>query len=1081
LLTFFQQIFLKKFPWGPIFATIFCLNFTALVKNSYAGTDIGVGRIRSCEASGQPEGLEFFSTGEKGLKCGDDIEFIFSNPVCLSVAITSYATVKISIATMNKVCGTGSWIPRATPTPYLDAVDLSKASVKAVQKSSQNDHLCSTAVASATSSWLAMVGMLSGIYGIAYNTYEKTKVCGSDWVTPNPQTYDISAPNKKQKVKEAVEDYIRKGEVSKLSLGPSGDKTYREWYYGGEEVEDNPAQGEICYDVTQDKIDGKYPRQKYYMRGTAAGNFNCKKYDLSAGDRDPLKGGTVSAERVLELKSAYDCCKKRSASYICLNYTGLSSTLGGGEFDIDENAIDIDIDKVDIEGDIKISTNNPIEPLKVFCKAGELCTIGGVASASTVTGITFTTKTLDNGALICAETYSLCPYNFAVGGGSEYCDYYQDGIWNSSSGRWKMITQDDVTNGNCASKSEIRNADCSYNEKANKCRNYCQYLTHCTKTSIIKNHYDSNLGSPYFSEACINFTGDSQNKTGYDVGYILNSQKHFSAPIVQCVKETMENLFANVAGHSSCGTENEYPDSQGNCPSGIYKTMDSGLPYKIGNQVKEVSFFSLVQNNLKSAVKIVLTLSIVFYGFNILIGKADIREKKDILMYLLKIALVLYFATGDAWQSMFFKGVYGASSEFSKMVFKIDAHKSEIKRDGCQFGMISQSDGTQISSGRLYPKGKEYLALWDTLDCKIMRYLGYGPEFNIANIASLILASYFSFSIAGVTSTGVGIYFAIALMFFGFFFLAATLRAMHIFLASAMGIILLVFVSPIMITAVLFAKTADLFKKWLAEIISYCLQPMILFAYIALFITIMDKSMVGSATFHGQGPYKTITCDKICLQENGVVKPIISSAIQASGTGASYFNNSLTNCNERGDKIINPMDDSVACLINLEDYGTIEALSMIGVTIPTLRNVFGENGKVKVLTMVKGALIMYLLYKFMSEISGIAARLVGGTELKGGDSDPVAMMKKLQGVLAAIQKRAAGAAKKMGQKGLEKMGSARAAISKAGSQGKKDGSDGDASRGADNSQSSKGGDESGSSSGGDQSNSSKSGDSSSKD
>jgi type IV secretory pathway VirB6-like protein len=291
---------------------------------------------------------------------------------------------------------------------------------------------------------------------------------------------------------------------------------------------------------------------------------------------------------------------------------------------------------------------------------------------------------------------------------------------------------------------------------------------------------------------------------------------------------------------------------------------------------------------------------------------------------------------------------------------------------------------------------------------------------------------------------------------------------LHIFLASAAGIIILVFVSPIVIPTALFAKTSDIFKKWVTELIGYCLQPMILFAYIAFFITIMDRSMIGSATFHGQAPSKTISCNKTCLNSNGTIEP--------------YVNDEFPDCADEGDKIVNPMDDSVACLINLDDYGTIQALSMIGVAIPILMNVFGENGKVKVLTIVKGALVMYLLYKFMNEISGIAARLVGGSSLPSSSADPVKMMKQVQGVLAKIQKRAGGATKKMGKKGLEKAGAARESIGKGGNQGRKEGESGGAdsaadapakSEDADDPASGEGGDDSDSGEGGDDSDGSK--------
>lgn len=1025
-----QQTFLKRVASLLLAALVFFTSFAASLQSSYSetATGYGVGRTRTCDAQGVPEGLNFDMT-----TAGKDAEFVLANPVCLALVASTYATVKLSVAAMNYVCKTGSAVPRIVPSPLQDSADIIRAGIKATNTS---DQACASQTAKAFTNWTAVIGVLEGIFAIAEDSYKNTEVCGKNWVTSNPMTYDISSPNYKKTVQDAVEDSMRKGESSKLTLDyAAGDegKAYREWYYGGVEVEDNVGKDEECLDVTQ-LVDGKYPRQRYYMHGTAAGNFNCKKYDVAAANgADPLDKShktQLSEARIAELQKAYNCCKSRAAGYICLhiNRTG-------------ENR---------------------------FCKAGELCLISNKESE---VDITYSTKFLDDGSLICAESYSLCPYNFTISGGSEYCDYYQDGKWDDKAGRWTMITQDDVVAGNCKSKSEIRNDDCSYNAKANKCRNYCQYLTHCTVTSSSTYHYKSSLGSPYFSDACINFVGDSQNQTSYDLdgkGLIINSQKHFSAPIAQCIKETMESLFNNVASHSECASTNEYPSPDGICPSGNYVTggdiitdEDGGnahpFIYKKGNQVKAASFFSILQNSLQAAVKLVLTLSVMFYGMNILMGKADIREKKDILMYLLKIALVLYFATGNAWQSSFFKGVYGASPELSRMVFRIDAGQAENRRDGCQFGMISVTsklmDGSTVvseeSSGRTYPAGKEYLALWDTLDCKMMRYLGYGPEASVANIAMLILSGYFSFSIpftgGTVTTAGVGIYLAMAAMFFGFFFVAITLRALHIFLASVMGIIILVFVSPIVIPTALFSKTADIFKRWVAELMGYCLQPMILFAYIAFMITVMDKALIGSATFAGNAPSKTISCSKYCQNADGSIEP--------------YVNGKFPDCADQGDEVINPMNDSVACIVNLNDFGTMPGLEMLGMVLPIMGSIFMDNMKIKILTLLKGAMVIYLLYRFMDLISGISTKLVGGSALSGSAEDPLKRLNKVVSSLKKIQKRAVGAGKKLGRKGLEKAGQARAAI---GSMGKMGGSGGGGGNGGGES----GADRSGSSDGG---------------
>ena len=948
------KIFLKK-NFKTIFRSLFFAAFffasILISKNSYADLDYGVGRIRTCNATtGEVEGLDFNPTSG-----GKDVLFDMSNPVCITVVATSYAITKGAIATMNWKCGTGSKVPRLAPSPILDAKDIFRAG-----KAAKTDTVCLGFVTAAIGSLSASLIELGSIYGAATRTFSNSKICGADWVMPDPKNMTNSLPWHKQDVNLAVENYTR-NDTSKLSLA-ADDKTYNEWYYGGVEVEDNPSDGNACEDVTR-TTQAPYPKQKYYLKGMESGNYNCKKYNLHSGENDPLTNAPLAEDRALKFKEAYNCCISRSKEYICVEFKE------GGT------------------------------PKRKFCRAGTKCNI-----VSYGLNITFQAKSLDQGRLICAETYSLCPYNFSIGGGTEYCDYYQDGIWNEGSkwseGYWTMITQADIADGlrnqTCNSKSEIRNANCTYNHLAGKCRNYCQYLRHCTKASEPEFKYISNISSPYFSMACLNFIGDSQNKTAFGGGFILGSQRHFSAPIAQCVRETLENVFHNRAGHSDCANYKEQQSADGLCSSDTYVTdEDSGLPRKKGGKVKKVSFFTTIQDVMQNLVKMVLTLSIMFYGMNILIGKNDIRQKKDILVYIVKIALVLYFATGNAWQGMFFDGVYGASSELSRMVFKIQLNDKDAYRDGCQFGNLTNKDGVTIEAAidKRYPPGKEYLAMWDTLDCKIARYLGFGPEVSAANIASLILA--------GFLTGPIGIYFALSVMFFGFFFIVATIRALHIFLSSCMSIIIFVFISPIIIPTLLFEKTKNIFTGWLTQLIGFCIQPMLLFAYIAIFIMVLDKTVIGSATFSGAPPSRTISCSKTCINSDGNVDP--------------YVDGKKPDCNKPGQTEVDPMLDSVACLIKIDSFGKFPGLEVIGLTIPILINIFDHNAKEKVLTLVKAALVMFLLCKFMDEIPGMASILIGsGDSPTGPDATSKGMFDAVRKAVRTAQKRAVGATKKLG-------------------------------------------------------------------
>ncbi|MBM3579396.1 MAG: hypothetical protein FJX34_01320, partial [Alphaproteobacteria bacterium] len=959
---------------------------------SYADQDGGIGRIASCSSSGAVTGmLDFDPTSG-----GKDVQFDLTNPVCATVIAASYAATKIAINTMNCYCG--GCKPRITPSPILDSIDLAKAGIKCTGQKGVG--ACCNSFYAALGSFTTSITALAIIYGVSQRTFNETKVCGSNWMVGNPNKYDLSTPGYKSTVNTKIDNCVHGSCDSGVSLDFSS-KTYREWFYGGVEIEDNPYGARACLDPTQSgrfEASGgrKYAKQKYYLRGTTAGNFNCKKYLVLSGQSNGFHKG--------DMDEAYQCCLNRSKNYICIDYTN---------------------------NDIADTTYSK-KRTPTFCKSGENCAMmhpSYVDSNGTPFGqvqngaVWFSAWNADSEiGLICAKSYSLCPYNFYVGGGTDACDYYKDGVWSESARRWSMITQSDIDSGDCSGKSEVRNVDCAFNEKAGKCRNYCQYLRHCVQTSPDNYVFQSSLDSPYFSQACIDFVGDSKNDVGYNTGILLGMQSHFTAPIAQCVKETLENLFYNRAGHSVCGTTNELPDQNGVCASGTYAQYGNYL-FKKGSKVKDNSVFEMVQNTMSLVIKMAITLAVIFYGINLLLWKADLREKKDILVFLFKIALVMYFCVGTAWQDVFFRGFYDSSMVLANLLFKIETMQDPHQRDGCQFGKVSLSDGTQVStettdSGTTivypqYPAGKEYLAIWDTIDCKMMRYLGFGPQMSNANIASMVISSYFFGPI--------GIYFAMSVMIFGFFMISLAIRGLHIFISSAAAIILLIFMSPLVIPCGMFEKTKSIFNGWLGKLISYCLQPVILFAYIAVFVTVMDQTLIGSATFHGSPPTKSLSCSKICVDKDGDTVP------WASGQAPP--------CDQEGQSYIDPLNDSVACLLNFNDFGSFHAFAVVGVVLPSLKNLFTGDVKQKILTILKAMIIMYLLYEFMDQISGIIEALVGtsGTGLPNNQVDPFKKLAEVREMVVAVSKRLERAGAKAARGSL---GAIRDATNYAGNKGK---------------------------------------------
>ncbi len=639
-----------------------------------------------------------------------------------------------------------------------------------------------------------------------------------------------------------------------------------------------------------DKILGYHSgKQRYYMRGpNQAANYACGRFLLNrSSPKQEIESG----------KQAYECCLKRSQETMCIEETNSLNAAGSGP-------------------------TQSTKTIHKFCKIGERCKVQNVWYEIAPA------KKLSN--YLCASTYSVCPYNHNLGGGTEIANYSS--------------------------------------EHPDVLLNHCQYLKHCVKIPSKPYISVGNLDGAWISAACRDLKGDSQNQYEFNGSLTpINNLKNFSAPMAQCFKETLENVFTNTAGTTKCIDPNEEPDANKQC--------SSGYQYKTGDIVAGKSFFQKIQEGLQDAIKLIMTLVVVILGFTIfLTGK--MLDKKSILMFLVKIGLVSYFALGNAWQDKFFSGVSNASMYLSNIFMRLDVDVAANKKDGCQFPKYNYTDLTNVNGQKFinpsYPSGKEYLAIWDTLDCKIIRALGFGPEVSVPNLFMMILA--------GFLTNGLGIIFFVATFIFAFYLIALTVRALHIFLISATAIVLMIYVSPITITAALFKRTNGIFTGWRNNLLSYVLQPVILFAYLGVLITIFDQTMMGDATFSGDGINmpKTINCSV------GEAK-----------------------------------NNSIYCIFRIADIKTNNALAPIGVGLPFLF----EMNQQKLNTIFKAAFLMFIFTQFLDKITGLGARLTGGAALESNTMSAMAGMAKAYGAVSAVQSRGKNALQKWGGKAAYGAGS----------------------------------------------------------
>ncbi len=107
-----------------------------------------------------------------------------------------------------------------------------------------------------------------------------------------------------------------------------------------------------------------------------------------------------------------------------------------------------------------------------------------------------------------------------------------------------------------------------------------------------------------------------------------------------------------------------------------------------------------------------------------------------------------------------------------------------------------------------------------------------------------IISTQFLITVLGSAATGIfGLAIAIILVIGGFYFFWALINALFVYIKSIVGLWFLFALAPIFFLFLLFRRTQNLFEGWINMVLSFTLQPILLFAFLAFFITIVSESL----------------------------------------------------------------------------------------------------------------------------------------------------------------------------------------------------------------------------------------------
>ncbi len=335
------------------------------------------------------------------------------------------------------------------------------------------------------------------------------------------------------------------------------------------------------------------------------------------------------------------------------------------------------------------------------------------------------------------------------------------------------------------------------------------WLTISCKYSIAPTSFPTPKTACYVASSC---AGDQLSSM-----HTL-SRFTFLGNFIECFTDTLNGLFINP-------------------PTGCPQTA---LLYNFQVQMRQV-------------VSVVLTLYIIFIGIRIA-ASGEVPKKTEFFMFILKFALVLYFAVGTFGGDVSTSNIYNNGLQFAYQ--SAFAFMNEFANN------IMKASGAAENGFCLFPPGGvqypvinnvdySYLALWDSLDCHISAYLGIYDLIQGYSKITTVLSAIFIYML------GFNPVMTLFLLAFAFFMISVMIYVANIFVLCMLGMTFVVYLGPIFIPLSLFTFTKQYFDNWFKMLMSYILQPAVVIAGLALIIVTLDNQMYKGCTFTMEGPTTT--------------------------------------------------------------------------------------------------------------------------------------------------------------------------------------------------------------------------------
>lgn len=401
------------------------------------------------------------------------------------------------------------------------------------------------------------------------------------------------------------------------------------------------------------------------------------------------------------------------------------------------------------------------------------------------------------------------------------------------------------------------------------------------------------------------------------------------------------------------------------------------------------------QTNMRRAVMAFLTLYIMSVGFKILMGGVDNMPKpNEAILIIVKFVLVIYFSVGidfhDGTGTLRFDGM-------SELIFPLLLRSTSIITTWFMGATPSGLCHFPMSS---YQGGMGHLALWDTLDCKVIHYLGLDvirTLWNNANSLDPLGGSIPPYAIVLIPAL---IYKQMNLvcLCIAYPLIVMSLAAflVNAFCVCMIAIAIIGMLAPIFVPMALFEGTKGYFQSWYTMLISFVLQPIVVVAFMTLMFGVYDQSFYGNCKFKRidiAGPNPSVTKKLFVIDTDTDSYPGGRTDLNACQQTIGYLFNqpfisllAMTRTGTGGQKMIDMTrigSNEKSFAENLDRFTMTNAISSTSGFFFDYIKSAGAFAWNIVINMLTNILMLYLMYKLAGNLAEFAADIAQSAVLQG--------------------------------------------------------------------------------------------------